>query len=216
MDVGVLRDTPSTNSALEEVSKKMYQSQVHTVACPMHMKSSSLGRANVKRIALVEDNMDNRTQISVLLEDEFDVVEFANGDDAVNGVVDASPDLVLLDISARKQNGTDVLKHLRSDPRTTGLPIIALSAHTMVGDRVHYLSLGFDGYISKPIVDEQALLDEIDELLQTKDRAKEHGLVAAPGAAAPRESSQRVEDQPDGIAHTKRRPWNGHCGSSTL
>jgi len=124
--------------------------------------------ANVKKIALVEDDVDNRTQISLLLEDEFEVVEFENGLDAANRLLDSSPDLVLLDISLRSMSGTGVLKHLRSDPRTTGLPIIALTSHSMVGDRVHYLSLGFDGYISKPIVDEQILLDEIEELLRAR------------------------------------------------
>lgn len=122
----------------------------------------------MKKIALVEDNVDNRTQISILLEDDFDVVQFENGLEAANGLVEASPDLVLLDISRRRMNGTDVLKHLRSDPRTTRLPIIALTTRAMVGDRPYYLSLGFDGYISKPIVDEQVFLDEIEQILQAK------------------------------------------------
>lgn len=123
----------------------------------------------MKKIALVEDNPDNRMLISILLEDEYEIAEFEDGPSAVEGLADESPDLVLLDISLPGMDGPDVLKHLRGDPRTMGLPMIALTAHAMVGDRAHYLSLGFDGYVSKPIVDEQILLDEIEGLLEMRE-----------------------------------------------
>ncbi len=123
----------------------------------------------MKKIALVEDNADNRLLISILLDDEFEVVEFEDGPAAVEGLADEEPDLVLLDISLPGMDGPDVLKHLREDPRSKSLPIIALTAHAMVGAREHYLSLGFDGYVSKPIVDEQILLDEIEGLLELRE-----------------------------------------------
>ncbi len=119
----------------------------------------------MRRIALVEDNPDNRLLISIILEDEFEVVEFEDGLQAVEGLADSSVELVLLDISLPGMDGPQVLRSLRQDPRTTTLPVIAITAHAMRGARTHFLSMGFDGYVTKPIVDEQLLLDEIQGML---------------------------------------------------
>ena len=73
--------------------------------------------------------------------------------------------MVLLDISLPEMDGTEVLRRLRDTPETAKLPIIALTAHAMAGDREKYLSLGFDGYVSKPITDETALLSAIEAAL---------------------------------------------------
>ncbi|MEM9461039.1 MAG: response regulator [Myxococcota bacterium] len=117
------------------------------------------------RIALVEDNPDNRLLISLILGDDYDVVEFEDGPAAVAGLAASGPDLVLMDISLPGMDGPDVLGHLREDPRTCHLPVVALTAHAMVGDRERYISMGFDGYVGKPIVDEMMLLDEVSGLL---------------------------------------------------
>ena len=59
-------------------------------------------------------------------------------------------------------NGEEVLGHLRRDPTTRELPVIALTAHAMRGDRERFLAAGFDDYITKPIVDETILLESIE------------------------------------------------------
>lgn len=124
------------------------------------------GGAGMKRIAVVEDNPDNRLLVYAILEDRYSVLEYESGVEALPGILADAPDLVLLDISLPGMDGTDVLARLRADPRTAKLPMVALTAHAMAGDREKYLAAGFDDYISKPIVDEEDLLDTIARLLR--------------------------------------------------
>lgn len=122
------------------------------------------------RIAVVEDNPDNRLLVQALLEDLYEISEYGTGQEAVDGLADDAPDLVLLDISLPEMDGTEVLEWIRQheDLRTT--PVIALTAHAMAGDREKYLSAGFDDYLTKPIVDESILLETIDRWLNEKGR----------------------------------------------
>lgn len=118
------------------------------------------------KIAVVEDNPDNRLLVSVILEDTYRVVEYESGPLALAGIPDSGADLVLLDISLPDMDGTEVLEHIRADSRISGLPVIALTAHAAPADREKFISAGFDEYVTKPIVDEQVLLDAIEGLLQ--------------------------------------------------
>ncbi len=111
-----------------------------------------------KTIAVVEDNPDNRLVLMAILEDLYDVVTYVNGADAVAGIPLHVPDLVLLDISLPGMDGVEVLGHLRRDPRLRDVPMIALTAHAMAGDRERFLGAGFDDYLTKPIVDENVIL----------------------------------------------------------
>ncbi|NNF27667.1 MAG: response regulator [Gemmatimonadetes bacterium] len=119
------------------------------------------------RIAVVEDNPDNRLLVQALLEDRFDIVEFETGVEAVAGLRDAQVDLVLLDISLPEMDGTEVLAWIRQQDDLRGLPVIALTAHAMAGDRERFLSAGFDDYLTKPIVDEAVLFEAIERCLAT-------------------------------------------------
>lgn len=116
-------------------------------------------------IALIEDNPDNRMLIAVLLEDEYEVVEFENGPDALAQLPAAPPSVVLLDISLPGMDGSEVLRAMRADPALQRVPVIALTAHAMSGDRERFLGSGFDDYVTKPIVDEAVLLGAIARLL---------------------------------------------------
>lgn len=116
-------------------------------------------------LALVEDNADNRLLARAILEEHYTIVEYETGRAALAGLRAEPPALVLLDISLPELDGTDVLRQMRADPLLRDLPVIALTAHAMSGDRERYLELGFDGYVAKPIVDEQVLLAEIARLL---------------------------------------------------
>jgi len=71
----------------------------------------------------------------------------------------------LLDVSLPEMDGTEVLRRIRADAGLRDLPVIALTAHAMSGDREKYLAAGFDEYVTKPIVDETLLLDAIKRLL---------------------------------------------------
>lgn len=115
----------------------------------------------MKTIAVVEDNPDNMLLLRLLLREHFLLQEYEDGARAAKGIVSDPPDLVLMDISLPKMNGVAVMKHIRERLATRSLPIIALTAHAMVGDREKYLAEGFDYYIPKPIIDEQQLLGPI-------------------------------------------------------
>lgn len=117
------------------------------------------------KVAVVEDNPDNRMLVQALLEDMYDLSEYETGVEAVEGLPDNVPDLVLLDISLPELAGTEVLKRLREAGPAIEEPVIALTAHAMAGDRERFLELGFDAYVSKPIVDEDELLEPIARLL---------------------------------------------------
>jgi len=120
----------------------------------------------MKTIAVVEDNADNRLLLSAILGDLYRIVEYAGGPEALEGMRREPPDLVLLDISLPGMGGTQLLRHIRAERTLCRLPVVALTAHAMTGDRERYLALGFDHYLSKPIIDESDLLGAIERLLR--------------------------------------------------
>ena len=120
-------------------------------------------------LAVVEDNADNRLLLQAILDGQYDLVEYENGVDALAGMAAALPDLVLLDISLPGMDGNEILARIRSDERLRRLPVIALTAHAMAGDREKYLAAGFDDYITKPIVDETILLGAIEKWLKRNE-----------------------------------------------
>ena len=114
-------------------------------------------------VAVVEDNADNRLLLQAILDGLYDVVEYENGVDALAGLTAHLPDLVLLDISLPGMDGNEILARIRADETLRRLPVIALTAHAMAGDREKYLAAGFNDYITKPIVDETLLLGAMEK-----------------------------------------------------
>ena len=121
-------------------------------------------------IAIVEDNADNRLLLRAILDDLYELVEYENGTDALAGLSASLPDLVLLDISLPGMDGNEILARIRADAGLRDLPVIALTAHAMSGDREKYLAAGFNDYITKPIVDETLLLSAIERWLAASRR----------------------------------------------
>jgi two-component system cell cycle response regulator DivK len=122
-------------------------------------------------IAVVEDNADNRLLLQAILDGLYELVEYENGTDALSGLAASLPDLVLLDISLPGMDGNEILARIRASESLKRLPVIALTAHAMSGDREKYLAAGFNDYITKPIVDETILLSAIERWLATsRDR----------------------------------------------
>lgn len=119
----------------------------------------------MKTIMLVEDNEDNRLLVQAILADDFRLTVYESGIEALKGLHLSRPDLVLLDVSLPGKDGVQVVREIREDPELASLPVIALTAHAMVGDRERFLAEGFDGYVAKPLVDEDDLLGEIDRLI---------------------------------------------------
>src|SRR5437867_13440208 len=116
---------------------------------------------NMRKVAVVDDNSDNRLIIRTILEDQYEIMEFASGLEAIEGFRKNKPDVVILDISLPEMDGTEILRRLRDDPQLQDLPVIALTAHAMVGDREKYLAAGFNDYVAKPILDMSVLFSAI-------------------------------------------------------
>src|SRR4030095_11972034 len=115
--------------------------------------------------AIVEDNPDNLLLFRAMLEDLYEVTTYETGPEALRGFQDEQPDLILLDISLPEMDGPEVLRRIDADPLLRGIPVIALTAHAMAGDREAFLAAGFDEDINKPLIDDDILLDTIARFL---------------------------------------------------
>ena len=105
-----------------------------------------------ERILVVEDNHLNMKLFrDVLLATGYRTLEATTGKEAVDLAVEHVPDLVLMDIQLPDAEGADVLRRLRTDDRTAAIPVLAVTAQAMRGDRERFLAAGFDGYVSKPL-----------------------------------------------------------------
>jgi two-component system cell cycle response regulator DivK len=118
------------------------------------------------RILLVEDNEMNRDMLSRRLQRRgYEVTLAVDGREGVSKAQEGGYDLVLMDMSLPEVDGWEATRQLRADPATQTLPIIALTAHAMAGDRDKALEAGCDDYDTKPI-ELDRLLAKIEALLQ--------------------------------------------------
>ncbi len=105
-----------------------------------------------KRILVVEDNPDNRTLIvDVLLTHGYQVLVAPNGAECLRLLENERPDLILMDLALPKLDGFEVTRRIKGDPRLREIPVVALTAYAMFGDRERALEAGCDDYIPKPI-----------------------------------------------------------------
>jgi two-component system cell cycle response regulator DivK len=104
------------------------------------------------RVLVVEDNEKNMKLFrDVLTAKGYSTLEATTGARAVELAAEHVPDLVLMDIQLPDLDGSAALARLRADDRTTSIPVLALTAQAMHGDRERFLAAGFDGYIAKPV-----------------------------------------------------------------
>ena len=119
----------------------------------------------MSRILLVEDNEMNRDMLARRLSRRgFEVLLAVDGREGVDLAAAEQPDLVLLDLSLPVLDGWSAARELKAQDRTRGMPIIALTAHAMAGDREKALEAGCDDYDTKP-VELERLLSKIKALL---------------------------------------------------
>jgi two-component system cell cycle response regulator DivK len=108
--------------------------------------------ARAARVLVVEDNEKNMKLFrDVLLATGYRTLEATTGAAAVALAAEHAPDLVLMDIQLPDIDGVEALGRLRADGRTASVPVVALTAQAMDGDRERFLAAGFDGYLSKPV-----------------------------------------------------------------
>lgn len=119
-----------------------------------------------RKILVVEDNDMNMQLVEFLLEEGgYDIVKATSGEEALSLTREgATPDLILMDIHLPGMDGLSVVRAMKEDTRTARIPILALTAHAMRGDRDRFLEAGCDGYISKPI-DVKTFLSSIQQYL---------------------------------------------------
>lgn len=103
-------------------------------------------------ILYIEDDTNNRTLVRrILISEGLNVMEAANATNAMELLRSVKPDLILMDINMPDIDGYTLTTSLKHDPRLSDIPIIALTANVMRGDRERSLEAGCDGYIQKPI-----------------------------------------------------------------
>ena len=121
------------------------------------------------RVLLVEDNEINRDMLSRrLIRRGYTVMIAEDGQKAVEMAASEAPDLILMDMSLPIMDGWEATRRIKAEPATTGVPIIALTAHAMQGDREKALEAGCDDYDTKPI-ELPRLLKKIESLVGGTD-----------------------------------------------
>jgi DNA-binding response OmpR family regulator/anti-sigma regulatory factor (Ser/Thr protein kinase) len=147
-------------------------------------------------ILVAEDSPDIRELIRMLLESAGHRVDsVSDGRAAVAAARESTPDLVLLDLSLPILSGWEAARQIRSDTRTSSIPILAVTAHAMQGDRERALTAGCDGFIAKPI-DEEAFAGQVGSFIGARpmllaERSRPRALRDEPGRVL------LVDDQPD-------------------
>ena len=126
---------------------------------------------NKGTILYVEDNPDNRLLVKrILLAEDYSLLEAIDGKDALNVLETAHPDLILMDINMPDMDGYTLTAKIKSLPGFERVPILALTANVMRGDKEKTLEAGCDGYIQKPL-DIDQLTREIEKFISRRTNA---------------------------------------------
>jgi CheY-like chemotaxis protein len=122
------------------------------------------------RVLVIEDNASSLELMIYLLE-SFGHIPFGarDGEEGIKVARSERPDLILCDVQLAAMDGHEVCRRLKSDPVLNSIPLVALTAYAMVGDREKMLAEGFDGYLSKP-VDPEQIMDQLTPFLSRQTR----------------------------------------------
>lgn len=120
------------------------------------------------RILIVEDNPVNLDLVMQLLEDDYELLTAEDGQSGIDIALEERPDLILLDLSLPKKSGWEVCQELRETLGNQVMPIVALTAHAIKGDRDKALRSGFDDYVTKPI-DENVLFETVKKYISVTE-----------------------------------------------
>jgi two-component system, cell cycle response regulator len=136
------------------------------------------------RILIIEDNPTNmELMVYLLAAFGYTIDKACEGHAGIALALKASPDLIVCDIEMPGISGLDVVKNLHRRPETQRIPMIAVTAYAMVGDRDRILAAGFDGYISKPI-DPETFVKEVEAFLPVEKRSSKQPSTHDPATAA--------------------------------
>jgi CheY-like chemotaxis protein len=119
------------------------------------------------RVLLVDDYPDAREMYSEYLQySGFDVVEAGNGMEALQRAAETSPDIILMDLSLPVMDGWEATRRLKADPRTSGIPVVALTGHALAGISEGARKAGCDAFVTKPCLPDE-LVKEIRKVLDS-------------------------------------------------
>lgn len=119
----------------------------------------------MRKILIVEDVEINLELLVQLLEEDYQLLSAGDGRLGVELAKSEQPDLILMDMSLPVLDGWSAIREIRSDVETADIPVVALSAHVMSGEKQRALDAGCNAYLTKP-VDEELLFKIIEELLK--------------------------------------------------
>jgi two-component system cell cycle response regulator DivK len=132
------------------------------------MVPATRARAGRPCVLLVDDYPDAREMYGEYLElSGFDVVEAANGFEALQRAIDDSPDIILMDLSLPLMDGWEATRRLKADCRTSGIPVVGLTGQALAGTSEGARAAGCDGFVIKPCLPED-LVREIRNVLSSK------------------------------------------------
>lgn len=116
-------------------------------------------------ISVIDDDEDTRMLLSSVLGENWIVHTYEDWDNAVEGFKKSLPDLILLDISLPGKNGDEILKIIRNTNELKHVAVVAVTGYALTNDREKYLKMGFNEYISKPIMDYKVVCNLIERIL---------------------------------------------------
>jgi CheY-like chemotaxis protein len=159
----ILLKTPEfTGQLFEQINTVLKTAMAPRLSRPGESKP----RTDRPVVLIVEDNPDNMTTIKAILPKELDVKEAEDGCQGLDMARDLTPDLIFLDMALPKMDGFEVVAALKQEDRTKHIPVVALTAQAMQGDKQRILGAGCDDYIPKPI-NPEALRKKVRFWLQT-------------------------------------------------
>jgi len=122
----------------------------------------------MSKVLYIEDNFENRLLVRrILMASDFEVIEAENARDGISKAQSDPPDIILMDISMPDMDGLTATGKLREIDKLDGVPIIAVTANVMPGDKQMILDAGCDGYISKPI-DIDRFVDQVSDFIRSR------------------------------------------------
>jgi CheY-like chemotaxis protein len=149
-----------------------------------HQGTEMTTKAERPRVLLVDDYPDAREMYTEYLEfSGFDVVQASNGMEALERAADATPDIILMDLSLPVMDGWEATRRLKADARTASIPVVALTGHALAGISEGAKRAGCDAFVTKPCLPED-LVSEIRRILDGKSsttKSPRNGKFASTG-----------------------------------
>ena len=172
-EIGIFLVKPVTNSHLFDAITEAFGKRGGRKSRSLKYgveKISEIGNIRGAKVLLAEDNEINQQVATELLEKAGLIVTIANnGKEAIKAVEGSEFDLVLMDVQMPEMDGLEATECIRKDPRFSNLPIVAMTAQAMTGDREKCIAAGMDDYVTKPI-DINELFSALVKWIKPKDR----------------------------------------------